>query len=148
MRGRSFPRSPPPAEIQPAEPSASAPVEYPRPGVGGAADLHQSPSAEELSAHEAEAAGLELQPMLPGTAGDSSAVTNIDATAPLVQPAQQPPAYEVRSLGSAQPSRDAAEPGRRKTDKRTSSVQAGPGKRDWHAVIRQRLKLRVRIGLI
>ena len=147
VRGRSFPRSPPPAEIEPAESSAPAPAQSLQPEMGSVSDLQQSPLPDEVSVGEAEAAGLELQPMLLGTGGDSSAVTDADAAAPAAQPASQPPADVVQPKAPAQQAGDAARLDRVQTDQRPSSLQAGSGKRDWHAAIRQRLKLRVRIGL-
>ncbi len=147
VRGRSFPRSPPPAEIEPAEPSAAASAQQLQPGMDGTADVQDSPFAGEPAAQEAEAAGLELQPMLSGTAGDSSAVTDADAAAHPVPRAWQPPADVGQSKGPAEPPGDAAQRVGVVADQRPSSMQGGPGKRDWHAAIRQRLKLRVRTDL-
>ena len=98
------------------------------------ADLHQSPFAEERSIPEAFAAGLELQPMLLGKAGDSSAVDAEATAAPVLEQPQRP----------AAPRTDAAEPLGLMAARRPTPMPAVPGKRTWHAAIRQRLKLRVR----
>ncbi len=145
VRGRSFPRSPPPAEIEPAESSAPAVAQL-QPVTDSAADVQDSPFAVELPAQEAAAASLELQPMLSGTAGDSSAMMDADAAALPGPPAWQPPAHVIQLERRAEPPGYAAERGGVVADQRPSSVQAGSGKRDWHAAIRQRLKLRVRAG--
>ena len=145
VRGRSFLRSPPPAEIEPAESSAPAPAQQLQPKMDRAADMQGSPFAVELPAQEAEAAGLELQPMLLGTAGDSSAVIDADTDAHPVPLAWQPPADGSQSKGLAEPPRDAAaDRSGVVAAQRASSSLAGPVKHDWHAAIRQRLKLRVR----
>lgn len=148
VRGRSFPRSPPPGEIQPAVSPAPAPAaDCPQHQMESTTELATSPFTGETSVPEAFAAGLELQPMLSGTAGDSSAAYGADA----VEPSRVPEIVAAPALGKPQGGEALQAAAATRVSlmaaRRGSPAPAAPGKRNWHAAIRQRLKLRVRVKL-
>ena len=145
VRGRSFFRSPPSAEIEPAGSSAPAPaVPNWDAGLYSVAEPQGSPFANEMSAQEPEPAGLELQPMLSGTAADSSAPVAGSEPQPSPLPLSTASAAVGWSSGPAAPPLRSVGPAGPAGAKQAPSAQAAPAKRDWHAAIRQRLKLRVR----
>ena len=145
VRGRSFPRSPPSAEIEPAVSPWPAPaVHYQDPEAGSASEPPQSPFAVLMSAQDPEPAGLELQPMLSGMAGDSSALTAGSEPRHTPLPLSTASATDAHWSNSPAALRSGSvDPAGPIAAKRGPSAQSVPFKRNWHAAIRQRLKLRV-----
>jgi hypothetical protein len=148
VRGRSFRRSPLSAEIEPTlspQPAPAAHFLALAPGTSPEPD--ESPFASEMSAQDPEPAGLELQPMLSGMTGDSSApmADNKPQHTPAYTPLSTVPAADVGWSNSSPAQRSvAADPAGLVSTQREPSVPSVLGKRDWHAAIRQRLKMRVR----